>query len=99
MSEPTPRWMQCVFHALQIEEYIAGHHVSFRRSWLRDWQARDLVHDSLLSAHLCRAVGIEADGGDLIRKVAVAFVDLMSGSEGSSWPDGSLSYSPHLGCD
>ena len=79
MSKPTCRWMQYALDALQIEEYIARYVLSFRRSWLRDWQAHDLLHDTLLSAQLRRAAGIEVDGDDLVRKVKVAFVDLMTG--------------------
>jgi hypothetical protein len=84
MNKPTCRWMQCALDALQIEEYIARYVLSFRRSWLRDWQSNDLLHDTLLSTQLRRAVGIEGDGDDLIRKVKFAFVDLMTGSERSA---------------
>ena len=79
MSKPKCGWMQYALDALQIDEYVARYVLSFRRSWLRDWQAHDVVHDTLLSAQLRRAVGIEADADDLIRKVKVAFVDLMTG--------------------
>jgi hypothetical protein len=80
MSKPTCRWAQYALDALQIEEYIAGYGyvLSFRRSWFRDWQAHSLLQDTLLSAHLRRAAGIEAAGDDLIRTVKVAFVDLMT---------------------
>ena len=70
--------MQYTLDALQIEEYIARYVLSFRRSWLRDWQPDGLLHDTLLSAQVRRAAGIEADGDDLIRKVKVAFVDQMT---------------------
>jgi len=70
--------MEHALDALQIEEYVTRYVFSFRRSWLRDWQAHDLLHDNLLTAQLRRAAGIEADGDDLIRKVTVAFVDLMT---------------------
>jgi len=78
MNKPTCRWMQYALDALQIEEYIARYVLSFRRSWLRDWQAHGLIRDTLLSAQVRRPAGIEADGDDLIRKVKVAFVDLMT---------------------
>ena len=78
MSKPTCRWMQYALDALQIEECTARYVLSLRRSWLRDWQAHDLLHNTLLSAQLRRAAGIEADDDDLIRKVKVAFVDLMT---------------------
>jgi hypothetical protein len=68
--------MQYALDALQIEEYEARYGLSFRRSWLRYRRANDLIQDTLLTAHLRRAVGIEADGDDLIRKVQVAFVDM-----------------------
>lgn len=79
MSKQTSHWKQYALDALQIEEYVARYVPSFRRSWLRDWQAHDFLHDTLLSAQLRRAVAIEADGDDLIRKVELAFVDLMTG--------------------
>jgi hypothetical protein len=79
MSSPTRDWKQYALGALQIEEYIATYVLSFRRSWLRDWQAHDLLlRDTLLTAQVRRAAGIEAEGDDLCRKVKVAFVDLMT---------------------
>ena len=78
MSNPIRDWMQCALHALQNEEYIARYVLYFRRSWLRDWQAHGFVPlDTLLTAQVCRAAGIEADGEDLSRKVKSAFVELM----------------------
>ena len=78
MSKPTCRWMEYALDALQIEEYIARYVLSFRRSWLRDWQSHHLMQDTLLSAHVRNAADIAADGDDLIREVKVAFVDLMT---------------------
>jgi hypothetical protein len=65
--------MQCAFDALQIEEYIARYHVSFRRSWFRDWQGRGHIYGSLLTTQVRSTAGIDGNGDDLLRKVKIAF--------------------------
>jgi hypothetical protein len=67
--------MQYALDALQIEEYLAKYVLSFRRSWLREYRAKGLIQDILLTAQLRRAVGIETDSDELIRKVKIGFVD------------------------
>jgi hypothetical protein len=78
MSEPTRDWMPYTLDALQIEEYLASYVLSFRRSWLRDWQGDGLMQGTLLTIQVRRATGIETDSDDLIREVKAAFAGLIT---------------------